>query len=751
MGLFSSKTKTQVGTVVSRVIEDEMLPNAINTGVVKAIFNEGDITDYMMEEVVASVGVRAERMYAYAKKSYTHGLPSGQRVSSIQGTAEVTTTLQTLHGAPVVIEYCHLGPPNSLHIGWQTLMESHGYSPATNQLNNLTVQKGTPVHLKDMVVVVPASQVGRFAPGSLDQWGTPARAGYTPERLSNVGIVGLQYLPSPVYADTSSNSEHVLVSYVWEAIGTIPTETGFVQGVVVYEEELTIPIVGYVDTADYFHAKYTVNGVTKYWMYRAGTGVYPVLDALVNIPRKVTGSYFPFAYFRFNKISEITNKNTESYRTSRKLVKYLGMDYDTVAEAINDNPDIADVEQAMLVMGVPANSTNKIEQRYLFDFFNGLYEEGDKTGSLMQATIRAQLGNTPTPPRSSIVIQDKRFKMALSNGGIFKKTRAGTIGAVGSYDSSFTVVQVSQEFVNSSTEEVFTQDTDKKNHYYRRQITETLYEEIQVVDLQMLYYIFEGYTATGDEDDDILLIPIDKSITDNYSIPDREILFSRSLHYVFNSRVVTKVKWYQTSLFKAILMVIAVVITVYSFGADGGALIAAIAAGNTAAISAVVWAITIKLLIGLVIGAAFKLFVKAVGVEVAIVAAVIAAAFGMFQVLMNGSIAGAPWAMELLQLSSGLANGSQAVLQDSMQDLLGEANQFSIFMEEQTRLLDKAKDLLDGNTMLSPFVIFGESPNDFYNRTVHSGNIGVLGIEAITSYVDIALTLPKLNETLGGI
>ncbi len=82
-------------------------------------------------------------------------------------------------------------------------------------------------------------------------------------------------------------------------------------------------------------------------------------------------------------------------------------------------------------------------------------------------------------------------------------------------------------------------------------------------------------------------------------------------------------------------------------------------------------------------------------------------------------------------------------------DLLQEGKEFSLFVEEQNKLLDDAKALLQGNNHLDPFVIFGESPQDFYNRTVHSGNIGVLGISAISSYVDIALTLPKLNDTLG--
>ncbi len=48
-----------------------------------------------------------------------------------------------------------------------------------------------------------------------------------------------------------------------------------------------------------------------------------------------------------------------------------------------------------------------------------------------------------------------------------------------------------------------------------------------------------------------------------------------------------------------------------------------------------------------------------------------------------------------------------------------------------------------------PLIVWGEAPNDLYNRTVHSGNIGMAGIEMIKSYVDVALTLPRLNNTVG--
>jgi hypothetical protein len=177
---------------------------------------------------------------------------------------------------------------------------------------------------------------------------------------------------------------------------------------------------------------------------------------------------------------------------------------------------------------------------------------------------------------------------------------------------------------------------------------------------------------------------------------------------------------------------------------DGGATLGAVL-GLTGT-AAIVATIVIHLIVGQLIAVAFKYFVKLVGEEVATVIAVIALIYGGYQIVQAGGLAGAPWAQALLEISTGL---HQAAMNARMENLNNEGEAFQLFVEDETERLETSKQLLENNNFLSPFVIFGESPEDFYNRTVHSGNIGILGITAISSYVDIALTLPKLNDTLG--
>lgn len=110
MGLFSfldDEKRVSVGTSVSRVIQDATLPNSIKTGVLKSLFEGGDIPEYAMEEMVGCVGIRADRMYEYAKNHYTYGLPSGQFKSATAGLPEATAILSTLEGTAVTPLYCH--------------------------------------------------------------------------------------------------------------------------------------------------------------------------------------------------------------------------------------------------------------------------------------------------------------------------------------------------------------------------------------------------------------------------------------------------------------------------------------------------------------------------------------------------------------------------------------------------------------------------------------------------------------------
>ena len=754
MGLFSSSKETTVGTSVSRVLKDEDIPpNSVTVGTLQAIFQDGDIASHILEELISNIGVKAERMYRYAANHYSYGLPSGTTYSGVHGLDEVEALLASIEGGPVLVEYARFGSINNYHAAWMQLIADHGYNPDTNSFSALSTQIGHTVYLESFKVVIPQEIFDTLGSSNLEQWGTSSTAGYTPERAAQDEALAAIRKPDKVMVSSTAVSEHIIVTYTWTEPLFAPAHL-YPEGLGRYKQgTFTLPLDQYDGESDFFHVKYSVNGQTKYWLYEMDTGVHPVLEELYDTPPEAIGTYFPFAYFRLAKKSMELKEGTAEYNTSKKLVKYLGINYAEMIEAVHDNPDIKDVEQAMMIFAVPPETDDPIEARYLFDYFRSQYylqntSQHSQAYSGPMEFFRA----TRAHNKNTTIIADSSFRMTLGNDGIYRRMVFGSIGQVGVHTADTYRKAKSYEVINYESGLPEERGYEVSMHRYRHQVDDSLYEEIVVERMRLVYRVFGKYVTVGDETGDkvekkILLVPIDRAITTNYSLPVRERLYFRSLHYVFNSRVVTKVKWYQSGFFSFLITAIAFVIAVFTFQPQLAAWGASMAAAGWS-LKALVMTLAMNLIKQVVVQLAIKLFVKIVGAEFAFLAAVIGfLAAGYFK--LTGGIEGAPWVDTLLQVATGITQGISDVMAEAMNDLMIEAEQFGLYAEEKIELLDSTRKLLEGNNLLSPFVIFGESPNDYYNRTVHSGNIGILGISAISNYVDIALALPTFSNTIG--
>ena len=734
MGLFGSKKKTYVGTSVNRIIDDKDIPDSPKIGAIKGILQGNDIVDNILDEMLGSVGLKSDRMYEFAKKNYPHGVPTKTFQYRTKGLAQVQAILDKQHGKPVSIEYSRFGPPNLTHIGWMKLIKDYGYNTDTNEIVKLSTTDK--VYLDNISMVLPTARASEYESGALEQWGKSPASGYKSWEPYNQDIP--QVVPQPlVIHKTGIPDELIRISK-----GYLKKGTGMGASTPVLST-MDLATTGYIDTADYFHVKYKVDNKTYYWMYQQGIGTHPTLDTLFD-NNSALGSFYPITYFRYGKKPMNQDKTSAAYKASKKMVKYLGMNYDQIIDMVHENPGIADVEQAMMIMAVPANTTDPMEQRYLYNFFNEMFlAVGETVPSASPYGSFLSLGMTET--KNAVVIQDKLFKMGLNTSGLQKFMKNGIVAKVGDYNSVFGVEKIPTSYVNTEGQTIKT-TVDVDYHGYRLQKSDNLYEEVRVYNLQMVYHIIGGYKTTGDDTDPILLIPLDRSIVDSFSVKDKEQLISRSLHFVFNSVQVVKLKWYQTGLFKAFMIVVAIVITVFSYGSAWAATASALAAGGAAAVIAIQAAL-IGVLNAMVYAYAFKLFVQAVGPEFALLVAIVAIAYGGYKFFTEGGGKNL-FADNLLQVGNGMVKSVQGYYNNALEGL---QNEFELFKSEAERLdndLRKASDELLRGSQLSPMVIFGEKPSDFYNRTVHSGNIGVQSIAAVSNYFDIALQLPKLDETV---
>jgi len=752
---FKSKTVITVGTTVSRAVEDHLIPSALKTGAIKGIFSDNQLVENILEDVSSSLAIRTDRMYRYGKDGYINKLPSSTLLWSDQGKSKVISTLNTKHNASIVLDYFYYGMYNYNHYGWVTLIDSYGYNTDTNEIVGLKRSTGEKVFLKDMVVIVNDDELATLEAGALDQYGIAATAGPTPERPTQDFILGALKTATPFQVSYVLASS-IKILYTWEVITVKKENDKDVTTKKIYNNSLTVAISVRNDTSAYFQASYFLNNKRCYWSYREDAGIYPQLDNDFATVRKANGDYFPFAYFRYNNTSLTTNVNTEEFKSTNKLLKYIGLDYAEVGAAIEENPAIQGassgsetVEQVILILAVPAETTVEIENRYLFDYFNNIYEAtgGSGVGNLLDIEISIWGARGQVVPQVSNIIEDSKFKMALTFSCIERITSMVVIGEKNTHTSG----KGSKKVVKKGTTEYgdTTWTVSVPFYFYKKQVTNSISQEIRVYDLRMAYYVWQGYSSTSDGNAPILLIPLTEAITGNYTNSERELLYARSLHYVFNSKVVTKVKWYQQGWFKMVLLVVAVIIAFYDYGITLKGYLAAIAAG-TMTVQTVLIAVALKILTYVAIGFAFKVFVKAVGIKNALIIAIIAFAVYGIDTLTDGGLKNLPFAQKMLQVSTGLTNAAQDVLKDAFTDLTNQASEFSLYVDKQTKLLDDARELLYSNSnLLSPFIVFGETADEYYQRVSHYGNIGVLSLDAVGSYVETALTLPKLHETVG--
>ena len=743
MGIFSSSYVTSVNTSVSRAVEDKQLPQTVKGATIEAIFKDGNIPNYIVMSFLEGIAIKTERMYAYAKTDYPTGLPSKSVIYAAASEEKLLSVLSSILGN-ISVDYTNLGAMNLLHTAWIAVTNTHGHNSTTNELTALTAVKGFKVYLKDLVPIVKDSTVAELNNGSLDSWGANAKSGTTPERIGvSENLRGF----TPLLVDPSATEDYVKMVYVWEKVTSttfngVTTETKEIK-----EESLNIVVQVPLTPADHLQVRYLKDGTYNYYTYVIGSGT-PTLDAIYSpTPYNGEGSYFPNIYFRRGGASMSKQEGSADYKASVRMGKLLGMDYEAILKGVDENPDASKVEQAFLTMATPAISTKSVQAAYLFDFFNDAYI---KAGGRNLSRAAAYAKTSPI----SIVIQDKYFKCALGFGGIYRETRGGVLGKIGTCKSELgnlkTSVDITRQQGNyldgaTVTETIF---VDTPVHYYRKQITESHYQEVQVIDLSMSYDIKNGYATVGTKDDPILLVPIDYAIARKYSLSDRENLYASSLHFVFNAYQEQEVQWYQQGWFSNLLIIIAIVYTVITFDANGGfELIALALAGSEMAVQYLVMMAIEAILYSQVVSAIASAILSVVGVELAFFIAIAAVIYSGYEVYSNGGIKGAPFAEKLLFVSNTLTTGISKKIQLAYNDLRSEYANFEAYAKEKTEELEKLTSLLDQSTLLSPFIIFGEKPGDYFNRTIHTGNIGVMSVAAIGSYVDAALTLPSFADS----
>jgi len=766
MGIFSTKTKRFVDTQVQRVIEDNLIPSVLNTAVYQAIFDDSDLVPAIQDSALHGSFRNFERMYRFAERGdYFYSLPNARFLSSTAGVGPARAAIrQDLDiSGPFTVEYLHFRPLNNIHEGFRYITHTLDYDPQSNELPVYSQQRGVEVFLTKLVAVHRVANGETLDPNAVGHFGNQSPVNQIINRpganlllptdpvapVDNTQVQGVTL--DHEMRTGPDETESVEIHYHW-----VDTNNEFQEAVHILD------LSGFNPEEEFYHAKvtYTNNDVevVGYWTYNPTENRFPDLDTLYSSPSLIDpGTYFPFVVFRSEQEDRSIDDGSNRFASTQKLLEIIGGDFEELGQALSDTDGIEDVRQAVMMMGVPITTQDPIEMEYLWRYFHDVSERllpAENNQRIAPLVGRNSSAGGATPESYAIQITDADFLGTISFDRITTSLRGGSIGSVGTCTNEIEAETLinPQLFALGSGFPI----VGRQVRIFRRQINEHVYQEIRVTNPQFRYNIRYRLTTEGGVDDDRFLVPLDFDVCRQMNSFKRESLYHRSLHFVFNSYVEQKVKWYQRGAFGILLQVVAVVITIYTFGAGWKATLAAAAAagGTSAAITALINIVVTSLFKALVFEFAFTQLVEVLGIEFAYWLALAAAIAGGISALRAGGLITGSLATNLLTASTGLTKGVQNRLGEMIQDYQDDLEEFQSEAEALTDELRQVQEELDAGIDLDPFtfiaqpmIISGEPPDAYFHRTIHNGNPGADSLSIIENYVDLSLRLPMPDET----
>jgi len=254
------------------------------------------------------------------------------------------------------------------------------------------------------------------------------------------------------------------------------------------------------------------------------------------------------------------------------------------------------------------------------------------------------------------------------------------------------------------------------------------------------------------------IVPLFAGISAEMSDFVEEQFLSDSLILFVQQVSETKRYWYQSEAFMWLVAIIVIIIvTIVTWGSMTVQAVL-LAEGMMAAIQATVISVLTTIVTGIaisyIIKGAIAILTPLIGVKAATaLTLVVVAAVMLCTGYGDVKFADLPWAEILLKAGSAVINTVQSVMQiENAQELLkltAEITGFGVYAGLVTKELNRGIDLLGTPienllySTVNSVLMVRETPDDFYDRTIHQGNVGILGIDAVSDYTHNKLVLPK--------
>lgn len=659
----------------------EEVPNSLLEAVRFGVHHELDLVDQIKSVVLTGAPISASLYHDYGVSTYVHGLPTGVAANTSVDVILLQSIIETELGEDITVLEAHAGVPNEREwsLNWMRENDPQPYSN-WEYLSVDQVQATYPV----------------------------------PEGLYN-------YNDAYFYG-----FENVNIHYTVDDTDTNPANLIFSTGI--------------WTTGNYFIVEYEDSaGKTWYWLYHQGDGTYPELD-----DNSAAGIYnldlLPVVPL-LKEFEDCNDPTAPDYiaaedATSRAILNIVNLDYDLLIEQINDNPDIANIQDAFFSFSINIYSQTQGGLQALFLMFQNF----QANAGISKASYEAN------PDGASINIvrmEEQYFHSVLAFSWATTTEVTGSIGSIGEFASDVTILPNDIPAEDGSG--------GKVNSYmvFQYQHSDNTYTEIKVHGLfgqsviTTVPGVFKTYTielSTNEQMMSNFSIPLSLDTLEFMGYAARDTVLYESLSLTVYAEQYTHLEWYETKKFmnlvSAVLIIVSFLILVFSWG-------------SAKSVSASLWALAQQILVQYALKWALTELLIKYGDDDDIAKTAIILAYLYFSGTLGGGGTDFFSAATLLELVTAVNISiaiDTAILQEEIED-------WTKTQEEKQEEIDAARDFLhSSDSLIDPFDVINvmytnpyESPSDFYTRTVHTGNPGVATLAIIENFHDQALQLPELS------
>lgn len=489
-------------------------------------------------------------------------------------------------------------------------------------------------------------------------------------------ILDTSYTVNRNYVTTSFNLFNILARRFFYAVQVTDSDFNTKDTNTTHYLELVFTPESYLDftgegTSDFDYNKYG----EKY------------LEILPVIPVKQLGSWVN------------ADKTSDTYLTSKKLLKLINLDIDVVCDSVRDSNEESDgqIQTATVHLGINLNTENFYTKQYVYRFINFLFFNSFVSKADYDGYISDKEANVDN---EDWVDKGTPLNTFIATEGLYNKSLTYN------YISRTEVVSVDTEKVGH-TEITLIGDADLRVRHW---VTQTNYVELFVKNFVGASLIrIEGTKkvdfASMQYSDDSFVIPIVYGVYESFKTLEKEAIITRSYYMTVYAGAYETLEWYQTPEFlQFISIVIIVVVTIVTIGSGTKAAVAIMNALIAYATTKLVIFVLLK-----IFEATDNEFIRGIAVILAVTVIVLSGGQGI------GDAAGI---LGLVQAAS-VVGGEYMKFQmkedaEATKDFLEQVdNQLEALQEQYGYMFDTSQGLLD---MYSPY--YAESPDVFFTRAI---------------------------------